>query len=215
MVMEAVRGRSSGRSWTSPEESPFYARVQESSPLRIAEPERARLVTAASTAIRESVVPAYRRFAEVFEKEYLPACTSKSAHGSGRMGRRLTPSPRGNSRPRRWSRDAIQKSGCARSSGSAVRMDRVMAQVGWKGTRREFFDHLRSDERFYLKTPERTPRGLPRHRETHRSVLREIIPHASRLPYGVEPIPEKVAPNTTAAYYRQPPPTVHALAPTS
>jgi prolyl oligopeptidase len=83
-------------------------------------------------------------------------------------------------------------------------MDAIMTKVGWKGSRRDFFQHLRSDERFYCNTPEQL---LAEYRATAKRVdptLVKVFKTLPRTPYGVEPIPEKVAPNTTAAYYRQP-----------
>ena len=40
-------------------------------------------------------------------------------------------------------------------------MEKIKAEVGFKGTLAEFFDHLRTDPKFFYKTPEELLDGLP------------------------------------------------------
>src|SRR3989441_12706236 len=83
-------------------------------------------------------------------------------------------------------------------------MQAVMDKVGFQGARQEFFKFLRTDPRFYCKSGEElldAYRALTRRIDPQLVKIFRILP---RLPYGVEPIPEKIAPDTTTAYYRQP-----------
>ena len=57
----------------NPADSLFYKPLK-TFPAEIAAAEQERLQTAAKNAIADCVVPAYREFAEFFDKEYLPAC---------------------------------------------------------------------------------------------------------------------------------------------
>jgi uncharacterized protein (DUF885 family) len=83
-------------------------------------------------------------------------------------------------------------------------MEKIMKQVGFTGTLAEFFAKLRTDPQFYYKTPEELL-------EAYRAMSKRIDPELvkvmktmPRMPYGVTPIPDKIAPDTTTAYYSQP-----------
>ena len=68
------------------------------------------------------------------------------------------------------------------------------------GTLAEFFTFLRTDPRFFYKTG---PELLEGYRALAKRVdpeLVKVIRTLPRLPYGVIPIPDAVAPNTTTAY---------------
>jgi uncharacterized protein (DUF885 family) len=83
-------------------------------------------------------------------------------------------------------------------------MQSVVDTLGYKGSLEEFGAYLRSDPQFYYKTPEEL---LLAYRALTRRVdplLVKIFHTLPRMPYGVEPIPENVAPDSTTAYYRSP-----------
>jgi len=82
-------------------------------------------------------------------------------------------------------------------------MDAVMQQTGFKGTRPEFFKFLRTDPQFFYKAPDDL---LEAYKALAKSVdpnLVKVFKTLPREPYGVEPIPANVAPDTTTAYYRE------------
>jgi len=184
-----------------PEESAFFKPFQKY-PANIASADRERLTSAAKEAIAQSVVPAYRRFQEFFNKEYLPACTE--AVGAWQwpdgnaayafLARKYTTT---NMTP-----EEIHQLGLREVERITGEMQQVMDRVGWKGTRQEFFDHLRHDPQFYYKTPEELLEAYRAQSKIIDPTLVKLFKTLPRIPYGVEPIPAKSAPNTTAAYYR-------------
>jgi len=83
-------------------------------------------------------------------------------------------------------------------------MEAVKRQAGFGGSLAEFFSLLRTDARFQ-------PRNSEELLTTYRALAKRIDPTLvkifrtlPRTPYGVEAIPDAVAPDTTTAYYRQP-----------
>jgi prolyl oligopeptidase len=202
-ILSPVPGQIRRQIVEQPERSPFYKPFTRI-PAGVPADERSRLQQAAQAAIRDQVVPAYQRLLEVFEKEYLLACTEEigcwqwpdAAATYALLARKFTTT--------KLTPAEIHQIGLNEVERISREMDAIIAKVGWKGTRRDFFEHLRSDERFYCKTPEEL---LGEYRATAKRIdptLVKLFKTLPRLPYGVEPIPETVAPNTTAAYYRQP-----------
>ena len=81
-------------------------------------------------------------------------------------------------------------------------METVKAEVGFKGSMQDFFQYLRTDPKFFKKTPEDLF-------EAYQAISKRIDPELvkvfrtiPRLPYGVRPIPAASAPDTTTAYYQ-------------
>jgi len=77
-----------------------------------------------------------------------------------------------------------------------------MQQTGFKGTRAEFFQFLRTDPQFFYKTPEDLFEAYKALAKTVDPNLVKVFRTLPREPYGVEAIPAATAPDTTAAYYR-------------
>jgi len=72
--------------------------------------------------------------------------------------------------------------------------------VDFKGTRQAFFAFLRSDPRFFYKTGAELLDGYRSLAKRIDPELVKVIGTPPRMPYGVRPIPDAVAPNVTTAY---------------
>jgi prolyl oligopeptidase len=170
----------------------------------IAAAEQERLRRDAAAAIREQVVPAYRKFAKVFDDEYLPACFDQV--GAWQL-------PRGDEyyalRARHFTTtsltpDEIHAIGQKEVARIRKEMETIVRQVGFKGSFQEFLTHLRTDKKFYYDTPEELLSGYLALCKRVDPQLTKLFRTLPRIPYGLEPIPEHIAPDTTTAYYRQP-----------
>jgi uncharacterized protein (DUF885 family) len=165
---------------------------------------RERLREAARAAIRAEVVPAYRRMLEFFNEEYLPACFDEVGIWQMPRGKELYALHVRQFTTARLTPEEIHEIGLKEVKRIRGEMEKVLRQVEWKGTFKEFLEHLRSDPKFYYRDADELLRA-------YRAVCKQIDPELvklfrtlPRVPYGVEPIPMHLAPDTTTGYYRAP-----------
>jgi prolyl oligopeptidase len=203
VVMERLPAQIAKQIVDGPERSPFWAPFRHM-PASMPAADRARLEGDARAAITADVVPAYRRFADFFAKEYLPACLPdvgawQLPHGDeayaylARMHTTTSMTPQ-----------QIHDVGLHEVARIRGEMMSVLTQTGFKGGLPQFFAWLRSDPQFFY------PDGRSLF-EAYESTAKRIDPRLvtqfhtlPRTPYGVEAIPDALAPDTTAAYYHDP-----------
>jgi uncharacterized protein (DUF885 family) len=83
-------------------------------------------------------------------------------------------------------------------------MDAVIAEVGFEGTFDEFVEFLRTDERFYVDTPEQLMKEVALVLKRIDGELPRLFGTLPRMPYGIKRVPDYIAPKTTTAYYDGP-----------
>jgi uncharacterized protein (DUF885 family) len=185
---------------TQPPSRSGYYRPFTTFPEAVAAADRTRLAAAGLEAVRARVQPAFVSLRAFLEGEYLPACPdrigwSQTAGGQAsyaffaRQFTTTTLTPR-----------EIHEVGLKEVARIRAAMEAIKTQVGFSGTLAEFFTFLRTDPRFFYKTG---PELLEGYRALAKRVdpeLVKVIRTLPRLPYGVIPIPDAVAPNTTTAY---------------
>ena len=203
IVLERVPAQIDKQLVSKPEESPFFKPFKKF-PDAIPNADRERLAQAAKEAITAGVLPSFQKLKKYFLDEYLPAAFEQvgvwqmpqGAEFYTYLARRHTTT---NLTPQQ-----IHEKGLSEVARIRGEMQSIMEKVGFKGTMPEFFTKLRTDPQFFYKTPEELL-------EAYRALAKRIDPNLvkvfktlPRTPYGVTPIPDKIAPDTTTAYYNQP-----------
>ena len=188
---------------SEPEQSPMFKPLR-SFPRDIPPADQKRLAAEGRDAVRDIVLPAFARFRKFFTDEYLPTCYDgvgawRLPNGTNMyafFARRFTTT---SLTPRE-----IHETGLREVARIRAEMEKVKTSAGFNGSLDSFFQHLRTDERYFCKTPDELLL-------TYRAVAKRIDPTLVKIfrthpqtPYGVEPIPDNIAPDTTTAYYRQP-----------
>jgi uncharacterized protein (DUF885 family) len=84
-------------------------------------------------------------------------------------------------------------------------MRQIMKRVGFDGEVREFVAQLRADSRFHADSPETLLKEVAYVLKKIDGRLPELFKTLPRTPYGIKPIPDFIAPQTTSAYYQPPP----------
>lgn len=199
-LMQRVPAQVARQIVAEPASSPFF-RPFKAFPASIDPAQQSALAAEAQATLRDQVVPAYRRLLAYLNEQYLPKARASVAATDRPDGRAYYDFLARDYTTTTLSAEQIHQTGLREVARLEAAMDRLQAEIGFRGNRAEFFAHLRSDPRFYYPTPEALLDG-------YRAVAKRIDPElvrafrtVPRLPYGVRPIPAEGAPDATAAYY--------------
>ena len=163
-----------------------------------------RLRNSAKEAVRSKIVPSFRKLKDYFTSEYLPASYPGAGIWQMKGGDKIYEFLVRSNTTTDLTPQQIHEKGLAEVARIRAEMEEVKTQAGFKGTLQEFFVYLRTDPRFFYKTPEEL---LSAYRATAKRIDPELVKvfrTIPRIPYGVIPIPDKIAPDTTTAYYNSP-----------
>jgi uncharacterized protein (DUF885 family) len=203
VIMQRVPDQIAKQVVTDPETSPFYAPFRKM-PATMPVAEQERLRAAGRAAITRSVVPAYRRLQDYFVKDYLPACTDS-------IGVRALPGGKEWYQQRvRWftttdlTADQVHQIGLDEVARIRGEMQKIIEQVGFKGSFAEFLHYLRTDPKFHYTDAAELQQAYMAMSKRIDPLLPQYFGKLPRMPYGVRPIPAEAAPDTTAAYYNGP-----------
>lgn len=163
-----------------------------------------RLRAAGRRAITEVVSPAYARFKQFMAQEYVPNCRTEigaSALPDGRDFYRyrvrhfttldLTP-------------DEVHQRGLAEVARIRDEMQAIVRQVEFDGDLPAFFEHLRTEPKYYAKTSKELLAECSFLLTRIDGQLPKLFGKLPRTPYGLKEIPDYIAPKTTSAYYQPP-----------
>ena len=203
VVMERVPAQIRRQIVDDPEKSQFYKPFQ-NYPDEIALADRDRLTSLAKEAIAGRIVPAYRKFAEFFEKEYLPACPEKVGARQLPHGQELYAFRARQFTTTRLTPQEIHDIGLSEVRRIRAEMEQVVKEVAFQGTFQQFLEKLRTDPQFYFKDANELLAAYQVLCKKIDPQLPKLFRKLPRIPYGVEPIPAHMAPDTTTAYYRPP-----------
>ena len=184
-----------------PVDSPFYE-VFATMPDNI--DESGALVEQARTIISDEIVPAYRRLKTYFDTTYLPAARDtvglsalpKGADWYAFLARSFTTT--------RMSPDDIHRLGLSEVKRIRDEMQLVIDELEFDGDFKAFLDFLRTDPQFYYDNPDDLYEAYLATSKRIDPELVRLFGKLPRMPYGVKPIPDAIAPDTTTAYYSPP-----------
>lgn len=203
IVMKRVPAQIARQIVKDPTTSMFYKPFRDM-PEEIPAAEAQQLRDQARQAITSTVLPAYRRMQVFFRDEYLTGCFPRVGVWQVPDGKEFYAF-----RGRRFTTTAMTPQQIHETGQREVRriraeMERVIKQTKFEGNFGEFLHYLRTDKKFYYKD---SAKLLAAYREVSKRIdpqLVRLFRRLPRIPYGVEPIPMHLAPDTTTAYYRPP-----------
>jgi prolyl oligopeptidase len=165
---------------------------------------RDELARGARQVLASDVQPALKRLRTFLADEYRPAAYDRPGIWQAPNGEALYAFHVGKFTTTDLSPGAVHEKGVAEVARIRGEMQAILGKVGFKGDLPAFFTYLRTDPQFYYRAPAELL-------DAYRAIAKRIDPTLVRLfrtlpraPYGVEPIPDLIAPDTTTAYYNEP-----------
>ena len=201
VLMERVPAQIAAQVVGDPTKSAFYKPFLKF-PDSIAQADRDKLQAEAKRIVAADVVPAYRSFQVYFNEQYLPKTRESIAATELPDGKAYYDFLARYYTTTGLTAEQIHAIGLKEVARIRAEMEKVKVQTGFKGSLPEFYTYLRTDPRFFHKTPAElltAYQALSKRIDPELVKISRIIP---RMPYGVRAIPDSIAPDTTTAYYQ-------------
>ena len=156
----------------------------------------------AKKAIEKSVVPQFIRIKDFFEKEYYPNTrttigVSEIPNGAEFYQNRINYYTTSTL----YSADEIHQIGLKEVARIKEEMIKIIEDLNFKGSFKEFFKFLRTDDQFYAKTSKELlmyARDISKRADEQLPRFFKTLP---RKPYGVAAVPDAIAPKYTGGRY--------------
>lgn len=202
-VMTRVPGQVDQQVVENAETSPFYSPFKTLSP-NIAVADQARLRERARDAIKSSIVPSFKKLKVYLTQEYIPACYPEAGIWQMRGGDKIYSFLVRQHTTTSMTPAEIHQKGLSEVARIRAEMEKIKTQVGFTGTLKDFFQYLRTDPKFFYKSPDDLLNAYRSNAKRIDPNLVKVFRTLPRTPYGVIPIPDNIAPDTTTAYYNSP-----------
>jgi prolyl oligopeptidase len=203
ILMERIPAQIAMQLVEDPEQSPFFKSFA-AMPDSIVDADRERLQQLAKDLIDESVVPGYREFANYFNNVYLPASRDTIGASSLPDGEAFYEYRTRLYTTTQMTPDEIHRLGLNEVKRIRDEMQLVIDELEFEGSFDDFLTFLRTDPQFYYDTPEELFEGYLAISKRIDPELVKVFGKLPRMPYGLRPIPDNIAPDTTTAYYNRP-----------
>lgn len=143
----------------APEKSLFWGPL-ESFPEAVSKEDRTRLTAAYRKVLKEELLPAYQRLLVFVRDEYLPKCRDTVAWTAHPDGKAWYAYLVKSSTTTELTPEAIHQLGLSEVARIRGEMEKVKREVGFGGDLHAFFEHLKTDPRFYYQKPDELLAGF-------------------------------------------------------
>ncbi|MFC7500002.1 DUF885 domain-containing protein [Enterovirga sp. GCM10030262] len=185
------------------EESPFLAATRKF-PDAMAPAERARFAAAYREKVENKVYPGYRLWKTYLSETYLPLATAAPGRSAMKDGAALYAAELARHTTTDMSAEAIHSLGLGEVARIRADMEATRQKIGFDGDLKAFFEHVRTNPKFYYTRPE----DLIAHFEAIEARIRDKLPtlfHAvPKAAFEVRPLPA-IGEQRGTGYYRSGP----------
>jgi uncharacterized protein (DUF885 family) len=184
----------------TPQETVFWSPFT-TQPKTINDADWAALKARAATAISGGVMPAYREMLDFYTQDYAPKCRASfgasALPGGGDYYNFLVRSFTTTD----MTAEQVHALGLKEVARINAEMDAVTAKSEFAGDRKAYIQHLRTDPKYYAKTPAELMEKTALVAKTIDGWMPKLFGTLPRLPYTIREIPAATAEGTTTAYY--------------
>lgn len=184
------------------EGSTYYMPVK-AMPASFSAADKARLTAAYRRSLTRDLIPAMTRMRDFLRTEYLPAARDTVGLGQMKGGPALYDYMIQQSTTLPLTADYIHDLGLSEVARIRSDMEKIKAEVGFKGNLKQFFDHIRSDPKFKPASKAALTQGyydIGKRVDARIATLFNVIP---KTPLEIRPVPEFLEKNQAGAYYQQ------------
>ncbi|MCB9082345.1 MAG: DUF885 domain-containing protein [Lewinellaceae bacterium] len=200
VIAENYQGLIAPFAAATPADNILWRWIQEM-PGTLAPAVRDSFLAAGKDLIFSGIVPAYAELDRFMQQHYLPACRetvgiSEIPGGQDYYRNRITHYATLNLTP-----EEVFAMGEREVARIQSQMEVILHELDFKGSMADFFQFLRTDPQFYATTPRQLLQEASYWAKKIDGRLPAYFDPLPRLSYGVEPVPEAIAPNYTGGRY--------------
>jgi uncharacterized protein (DUF885 family) len=183
-----------------PEQTRFFVPFARTRPSAIPEAEWTRLRARAVQIITQVITPEYQKFAAFYLSDYKPKCRTSVGASAMPEGPAFYAAQVRRHTTADLTPEAIHQIGLSEVARIKARMDGVAQAAGYP-TRAAMVAEIRSNPKYFAKSPEELMAAAARMAKSIDGMLPRYFGKLPRLPYGIKAIPKETAETTTTAYY--------------
>jgi len=199
-VVEAVIGQLEAIAATAAAESPLVEPFAQLPPT-VDAGRRAALAERGRTLVERRVRPAYQQLLTFFRERYLPAARASIGISEVPDGRAYYRALVRRHTTLDLTPEQVHRRGLAEVERIRGEMEAVIAETGFDGGFDAFIEFLRTDERFYADTARELLMHAAWIAKRADDQMPRFFSRLPRLPYGVRPVPDHLAPTYTTGRY--------------
>ncbi len=204
VVLDGYDGTMSSHVVEDPTKSVFYEPFTKF-PVSVKASEHERLGRQGTAAIREAVVPGYKMLLDFLMNEYRPKARKTLGASELPNGRQFYEYLVRHYTTLELTPEEVHQTGLREVDRIHKEMYEMIQKAGFQGDFAAFLKFLRTEPRFYAKTGEQLLKEASYIAKRMDGKLPSLFKTLPRLPYGVELVPESIAPKYTAGRYVGPP----------
>ncbi|MFC3714297.1 DUF885 domain-containing protein [Sphingoaurantiacus capsulatus] len=188
----------------APADSPFMA-VTKKMPNALSATDRERLAKAYAEVTERRIYPGYHLWQTYLRETYLPAATEAPGRWAMKDGAALYAADLARHTTTTMSAAEIHALGLTEVTRIRAEMEKVRQDVGFKGDLKAFFEHVRTDPRYYYTKPADLLARFKAIEDKIWPAIPKLFHNRPKAPFEVRPLPA-LGDQRGTGYYRAGPP---------